>query len=55
MTMYVMPLDQKALGGDNMKGNILITGAKMVLPNGIQSGDRELAMELFLRFPPMET
>ena len=41
--MYVMPLDQKALGGDNMKGNILITGAKMVLPNGIQSGDLRIS------------
>jgi dihydroorotase len=38
-----MPLDQKALGGDNMKGNILITGAKMVLPNGIQTGDLRIS------------
>ena len=34
-----MPLDQRALGGDNMNGNILITGAKMVLPNSTIVGD----------------
>ena len=39
MMIFVMHLDQRAQGGDNMKGNILITGANLVLPNGIVKGD----------------
>ena len=34
-----MPLDQRVPGGDNMDGNILITGAAMVLPKGTFKGD----------------
>ena len=37
---YVMHSDPKMLEeGEKMDGNILITGAKMVLPNGIVTGD----------------
>ena len=38
--MYVMHLDPRVLEeGENMSGNILITGASMVLPDGIFIGD----------------
>ena len=38
--MCAMHLDQKTLEeGEKMGGNMLITGASMVLPSGIQKGD----------------
>ena len=40
MIIYAMPSVQKMQEeGENMAGNILITGAKMVLPTGTVTGD----------------
>ena len=42
--MYAMLSVQKMLEeGETMNGNILITGAKMVLPNGIATGDLRIS------------
>jgi len=42
--IYAMHSVPKVLGeGENMKGNILITGAKMVLPTGIATGDLRIS------------
>ena len=40
MIIYAMPSVQRMQEeGENMTGNILITGAKMVLPTGTVTGD----------------